>query len=107
MVISPWSFFDGKENHSINDDSRVTVTTAEAAIDASVQGLGITRVLSYQIAHLPAESLEVILKDVEPEPLPVSLLYPNSRVLPQKLRAFIDFTAPRLKAKLASIERRD
>jgi DNA-binding transcriptional LysR family regulator len=104
LAMSPWSFFDGKENHSINVHSRLTVNTAEAAIDAAVHGLGITRVLSYQIAHLPAGSLKVILQAAEPEPLPVSLLYPNSRVLPQKLRAFIDFAAPRLKAKLAAIE---
>jgi DNA-binding transcriptional LysR family regulator len=36
----------------------------------------------------------------EPPPWPVSLVYQSSGPLPQKLRAFLDFATPRLKAAL-------
>jgi len=69
---------------------------------AAIAALGITRVLSYQVAGaLRAGTLEVILRKFEPEPWPVSLVYAGQGLLPLKLRAFLDFAMPRLKARLA------
>jgi len=82
--------------------SRLTVNTAEAAIDAVVAGLGLTRVLSYQIAaELDAGKVQIVLADFEMPPWPVSLVYPGQGLLPQKLRAFLDFATPRLRTQLA------
>ena len=81
--------------------SRLSVTTAEAALDAAAQGVGLTRVLSYQAARLIAEGrLETVLDAFEPDPLPVSLLHPLQKALPLKTRSFIDFAVPRLRADL-------
>src|SRR5208283_1780379 len=41
------------------------------------------------------------LQEFEPEPSPVSLIYTGQRHLPLKLRTFLDFAAPRLKARLS------
>jgi DNA-binding transcriptional LysR family regulator len=80
---------------------RLTVSTAEAAIDAALAGLGITCVLSYQVeAALRAGQLELILETFEPPPLPVSFLYASQGRLPLKLRALLDFAIPRLRARL-------
>jgi DNA-binding transcriptional LysR family regulator len=80
---------------------RLTVSTAEAAIDAAVAGLGVTCVLSYQIeSALRAGDLKLILESFEPAPLPVSLLYASQGRLPLKLRALLDFVTPRLRARL-------
>jgi len=43
----------------------------------------------------------VVLADFEPAPWPVSLVYAGGRLLPLKLRVFLDFAAPRLRAGLA------
>ena len=43
-----------------------------------------------------------MLEAFEPAPWPVSLVYSGQRCLPQKLRAFLDFAAPRLKALLGA-----
>jgi DNA-binding transcriptional LysR family regulator len=81
--------------------ARLTVSTAEAAIDAAVAGLGVTCVLSYQVeAALRAGNLKLILEPFEPAPLPVSLLYASQSRLPLKLRALLDFITPRLRARL-------
>jgi DNA-binding transcriptional LysR family regulator len=93
-----WRFPAGKSDASIAIHSRLVVNTAEAAIDAAVAGLGITRVLSYQAANaVQAGALAVVLRDFEPPPWPVSLIYAGGGPLPLKLRAFLDFAAPRLK----------
>ncbi len=93
-----WTF---RADQSVRVRSRLVVNTAEAAIDGAIAGVGFTRVLSYQIAEAVRNgALAIVLKRFEPPPLPVSLLYIRETRLTAKLRAFIDFAAPRLRARL-------
>ena len=102
MAPEAWTFTTGRSEVSIPIHSRLVVNTAEAAIDAAIAGVGITRVLSYQIATATqVGTLVIALQEFEPAPWPVSLVYGGGRLLPLKLRAFLDFSAPRLKARLA------
>ena len=76
----------------------------EAAVDAALAGLGIIRVLSYQVVdELRFGSLQSILEEFVPEPMPVSLVYPHAGLLPLKTRAFLNWTTPRLRARLQAI----
>lgn len=101
-----WTFAKRKAGASVAIRSRLVVTTAEAAIEAAMAGLGITRVLSYQVAAaVRAGALVIALQDFEPPPWPVSLVFDGQQLVPLKLRAFLDFAAPRLKAGLPRIER--
>ncbi len=96
-----WQFRSRRHVRRVGVRSRLSVSTAEAAIDAAVAGLGITRVLCYQAApSIVAKRLELVLRDAEPEPMPVSFVHQGGRLVPQKLKAFIDFVVPRLKPKL-------
>ena len=96
-----WIFGHGKSTVSVAVHSRLVVNTAEAAIDAAMAGLGITRVLSYQAENaIRAGTLVRLLRAFEPTPAPVSLVYAGQGLLPLKLRACLDFAAPRLKARL-------
>jgi DNA-binding transcriptional LysR family regulator len=98
-----WTFGRGKDAIALPIRPRFAVNTADAAIAAAVAGTGITRVLSYQVAEaVAAGALRLLLQAFEPEPLPVHLVYPAPSLLPLKLRAFLDFVAPRLKASLAA-----
>jgi DNA-binding transcriptional LysR family regulator len=102
-LVSPaaWSFASGPSEIVARVRSRLSVNTAEAAIDAAIAGMGITRVLSYQIADAVAAGLlEVVLEGFEPAAWPVSLVYAGEGLLPLKVRAFLDFAAPRLKTRL-------
>jgi DNA-binding transcriptional LysR family regulator len=95
-----WTF---RDNESAPVRSRLTASTAEAAIDATVAGIGLTCTLSYQVADaVKAGQLIVLLRRFEPAPLPVSLLYVHESRITAKLRAFVDFAAPRLRARLTS-----
>lgn len=81
--------------------ARLAVNTAEAAIDAAIGGIGLTRVLSYQTADAErAGTLVRVLRAFEPDPTPIHLVHGGQQPLPLKLRAFVDFAAPRLKARL-------
>jgi DNA-binding transcriptional LysR family regulator len=97
-----WTFTIGRSDASVAIHSRLIVNTAEAAIDAAIAGVGITRVLSYQIATaVQAGALAIVLQEFEPAPWPVSLVYTGHRLLPLKLRTFLDFATPRLKARIS------
>lgn len=99
-----WTFAEGQKEIAVAVRSRLTINTAEAAIDAAAAGVGIARVLSYQVADaVRSGAVKLILEDFEPEPWPVSLVHAGRGLLPLKLRAFLDFAAPRLKARLAGL----
>ena len=103
-LVSPraWTFSSGRSDVSVAIHSRLIVNTAEAAIDAAIAGVGIARVLSYQIADATrAGALAVALQAFEPPPWPVSLIHAGQGLLPLKVRSFLDFAAPRLRAALS------
>lgn len=98
-----WEFGSDGLQKSVRVRSRLMVNTAEAAIDAAIATLGLTRVLSYQIAAAQSSGhLAVVLRKYEPAPVPISLVYDGQGALPLKLRAFLDFAAQRLKDRLPS-----
>ena len=79
------------------------MTTSEAAIDAAVAGIGVTRLLPYQVAEAVARgALRIVLEQSEREPTPVSILHAGPGRLPLKVRAFRDFAMPRLRAVMGS-----
>jgi DNA-binding transcriptional LysR family regulator len=99
-----WTFKAGKAAVEVPIRSRLAVSTAEAAIDAAVAGVGLTRVLSYQVAGaMRAGALQTALETFEPVAWPISVVYAGQGILPLKLRAFLDFARPRLKARLAEL----
>lgn len=96
-----WNFRDGNEEFAAPVRPRLSVNTAEAAVDAAAAGLGITRVMSYQAKKaVEAGLLEPLLEDFELEAAPVHLVHLSQGLMPLKLRTFLDFAAPRLRAVL-------
>ena len=93
-----WRFgADGKI--SVRVTPRLLCSTNDAAIEAAVQGWGITRILSYQIAPLIAKrKLVAILTDQEEEPLPIHIVHPEGRKVTAKVRTFVQLAALRLRA---------
>ncbi|MET3116808.1 DNA-binding transcriptional LysR family regulator [Undibacterium sp. GrIS 1.8] len=104
VLTSPhsWRFLQGKSEITVPIHSRLIVNTAEAAIDAAVAGVGVTRVLSYQIAAAKRQALlEIVLKSFESPDRPVNLVHAGQGILPLKLRAFLDFGSAYLKNRLS------
>ncbi|HPT26654.1 MAG TPA: LysR family transcriptional regulator [Bryobacteraceae bacterium] len=105
IPVSPaneWRFGTGKMLESVKIVPRLTVTNNDAAIQAALQGLGVTRLMSYQIAaHLAAGRLTRVLADYEPPPLPIHVLHREGRQPSAKVRSFVDLLVERLRADIA------
>ncbi len=77
---------------------RLAVTTTEAAVEAAIRRIGITRLLYYQVAEsVRRGALQLILEDYEPEPAPIHLIHAARGQMPLKMRRFLDFAAPVLR----------
>jgi DNA-binding transcriptional LysR family regulator len=97
-----WSFSSKthQRQRAVPIRSRLNVNTAEAAIDAAIAGVGLTRVLSYQAARAVAQrKLKIVLAKYEPKPLPVNLVHLGQGLMPLKTRVFLDFLASGLRRR--------
>lgn len=93
-----WRIGAGATARSVTINPRYSVNTGDAVVEAASAGLGIARVMSYQAANcVGACRLVPVLADQGYEPLPVQMVHRRQRSQPLKLRAFLDFVAPRLK----------
>lgn len=101
MPNREWCFLDGRTGNSVSFVPRLEINDAVAAIAAAEMGDGITIALSYMVAnHVREGRLVTVLDSATPPPVPVHLVYPQSRLIAPKLRAFVDFVTPRLKDTL-------
>lgn len=96
-----WKFLEDGIEATIPIRSRLTVSTSEAAVQAAVLGAGIARVMSYKMeAQRRAGTLAIVLAAFENKSMPVHMLHAERKPMPMKLRVFLDWMTPRLKARL-------
>jgi len=100
--IDSWSFAPAAGSRVprvVDFRPRLTVNTVRAALASAIRGRGLTRLYSYHIAEAVRRGeLQVVLANAEHPPVPVHLLTPDGRMSMPKVRAFIDFVAPRLRS---------
>lgn len=96
-ALNEWRFgLDGSQVVRVSPQLRIT--SVVASIDIARRGWGLCRVLSYQVGpDLESGTLQTVLEDHEPAPLPIHLVHVEGRRAAAKVRAFIDFAAPRLR----------
>jgi DNA-binding transcriptional LysR family regulator len=94
MAAPEWRFVEQGRDIRVVCTPRFTTNSADAAIQYAAQGGGLTRVLAYQAAEaIKAGQLRIVLEKFEPPALPIHIVYPTSRLLSAKVRAFIDLVA--------------
>jgi len=92
-----WRFDGPRGPQTVRLRPRLMVNAVEPVIEAAVQGRGVTRVLSYQLADELADGrLARLLAPYEPAPIPVQLVTVSARLMPLRVRAFLDFAAAEL-----------
>lgn len=97
-LTQTWSFYEEDKKHVLRIEPRLRVTTNQAAIDAVSNGLGITRVLSYQVADCLADNrLKTVLEPFSFRSLPIHIVHREDRLSSRKVRAFIDLMHERLR----------
>ena len=78
---------------------RLVVNSVRAAAASAMAGRGLTRLYSYHVAEYVRDGrLKIVLADAEHPSLPANLLTPQGRMSVPKVRAFVDFATPRLRA---------
>ncbi|WP_343713299.1 LysR family transcriptional regulator [Inquilinus sp.] len=105
--IDSWSFPPAPGSTSartVQFAPRLIVNSVRAAIASAAEGHGVTRLFSYHVGEeVQAGRLRIVLADAEPAPLPVHIITPEGRLSVPKVRAFVDFALPRLKARFAHL----
>lgn len=80
----------------------LSVSDNDSAAGAAMAGLGITRLLNYQIAEqLRVGKLQIVLGEFENAAIPVHILHREGRHSSAKIRSFVDLMAERLRAELS------
>jgi len=86
-----WRFVDDGREVKVGISPRFVTNSVDAALGHAERGGGITLALGYQVVDaVAAGRLRVVLAELEPPPLPISIVYSSSRLLSAKIRSFID-----------------
>jgi DNA-binding transcriptional LysR family regulator len=86
-----WRFLRDGRDIEVTPSPRFISNSADAVLQHAEQGGGVTRVLAYQAADgLKRGRLKIVLSKFEQPALPIHIVYPTSRLLSAKVRAFID-----------------
>jgi DNA-binding transcriptional LysR family regulator len=100
--LPEWRLLQDGAPHVVKLQPRLSTTTNDSAVAAAVQGIGLARLLSYQVAdELRNGQLKVVLSAFETPPLPLHLVHREGRHASQKARAFLDLAIERLRANPA------
>ncbi len=76
---------------NLHPPCRVIPDDGEGLVQAARHGAGLTQVPAYMAAkELMRGDLVEVLPDFRPSPLPVSVVWPGNRLMPSRLRVFID-----------------
>ncbi len=90
-ALVEWRFVEDGREIRVPNTSRFATNSTDAAVLHAEQGGGLISVLAYQVAEsLKAGRLKIVLAKYELPPMPIHLVYPTSRLLSAKVRAFID-----------------
>jgi len=95
-----WRFDGPHGSQTLRLQPRLVITSNDAAIEAAIAGLGITRLLSYQLApHLAADRLQAVFDWPESPSWPIHIVHREGRYASAKIRSFVDLMAERLRAE--------
>jgi DNA-binding transcriptional LysR family regulator len=86
-----WSFFEGGAERRWHLTPRYSTNSVDAALGHAELGGGVTMVLAYQVMEaVRVGRLRVVLSEWEAPPLPIHIVYPTTRLLSAKVRAFVE-----------------
>jgi DNA-binding transcriptional LysR family regulator len=94
----PWTLIQDGKPSLAKPPARFISNTIDGAHEAARAGMGIVRLLSYQVAGAIAEgSLVPLLQEFEPDPVPVHVVHLEGRNSPMRIRSFIDYLVEELR----------
>jgi DNA-binding transcriptional LysR family regulator len=102
-----WRFLRGGRDERLAIAPRYLTNSADAAIWQAVHDGGLAMVMAYQAARELREGrLKIVLREFETPPAPIQLVYPSTRLLSAKVRAFVDLAVERADWRFEDFEGR-
>jgi len=93
-----WQFWSGTRQVTVPITSVVTCNDIDSAVSACVEGHGLGMFLSYMVApHRRQGQLKYVLEKFEAKPTPIQVVYPQSKLLSNRVRVFIDECVAKLR----------
>ncbi|MBL4899805.1 MAG: LysR family transcriptional regulator [Colwellia sp.] len=93
-----WHFANKEKKEYVKLSPRLYCNQNSAALNAAIQGFGITRLMSYQVGEeLAKGTLQSVLTNYEEAPLPINIIRIEGRRVKAKTRAFLDLAMQYLK----------
>lgn len=87
----PWQLRQRGNPVELHPPSRVRVNDGEGLVEAIKLGLGLGQVPDYFVRdELARGELVEVLAQCRPAPMPISIVYPGARLVPQRVRALIE-----------------
>jgi DNA-binding transcriptional LysR family regulator len=107
QAATAWTLKKDRAEYVVPVRSRLVLNNIESAFEAARAGMGIAAIASYQVTEsIKSGELAMLLQDFDSPPISVSFVYPPNRFMPVKLRAFLDFALPRLRARIGDLPKR-
>ena len=87
-----WSFEQGEQHYKQKVSGRFSANSIEAIFEACLGGLGIANLSRWYVepAFREGKLVRIVLEDAQPESLAVWAVYPTSRLIPAKVRKFVE-----------------
>lgn len=87
-----WSFEQDEQRYKQKVTGRFSANSVEAIFEACLGGLGIANLSRWYVepAFREGKLVRIVLEDAQPESLAVWAVYPTSRLIPAKVRKFVE-----------------
>jgi DNA-binding transcriptional LysR family regulator len=93
-----WHFRVENRRVAVPITTIVTGNEIDLSVNACIRGLGLGMFLSYIVApHRKDGQLKYVLEQFETEPTPVQVVYPQTRLMSNKVRVFVDECVSKLR----------
>ncbi len=100
-----WQFHEKSKTHNIPISGPLFCTQVSSMLSAVCDDLGLGIFLSYQVQdEIESGKLQIVLEDFEPSPLPVSVVYPHTKLMSTRVRVFVDYITRELRKELSDQE---
>lgn len=91
VPTADWHFEEAGKDVSVRVTPRLATNSGDAAVGYAIEGGGLVLALSYQVrAAIANGALIEVLAPFSPPPVPIQAVYPSSRLISNKVRAFVD-----------------
>jgi DNA-binding transcriptional LysR family regulator len=93
-----WRFATADGETTLTPNGTMTFTDGASMCEAAAAGYGLAQLHDYYLdSAIAQKKLMPVLAEFNPRPIPISLVYPQTRHLTPNVRAFVDFMVARFK----------